>query len=180
MGSTLYTDTGPEWADILLKLLLNIGATPHLADSRGRTPLHACVFSSMASLRDDDDKWNEDTALIFSWNTPHRDRPFLYNVVAELIKRNASLDVQDDDGSTPLDYALDMMDRMELDDEHGEPALAPSWYAWRVTKFTLKAAYECGMCPSDAQKIKLTMRLGLGVVHPDDPLAVQERKRLRG
>lgn len=36
------------------------------------------------------------------------------------------------------------------------------------------------MCPSDAQKIKLTMRLGLDVVHPDDPLAVQERKRLRG
>lgn len=180
MGSTLYTDTGPEWADILPELLLNIGATPHLADSRGRTPLHACVFSSMASLRDDDDKWNEDTALIFSWNTPHRDRPFLYNVVAELIKRNASLDVQDDDGSTPLDYALDMMDRMELDDEHGEPAWAASWYAWRVTKFTLKVAYECGMCPSDAQKIKLTMRLGLDVFHPDDPLAVQERKRLRG
>jgi hypothetical protein len=34
----------------LPKLLLEIGATPHLADSRGRTPLHACVFMELPGI----------------------------------------------------------------------------------------------------------------------------------
>lgn len=166
------------WADKLPELLLNIGATPHLADSRGRTPLHACVFSSLWSLDDDDEKWDDETVLIFSPSIPHRDRPFPYSVIAELVARNGSLDARDDGGRTPLDYALDTWDKMELDDQQPDLAWAASWYAWRVAKFTLKVAYECGMCPSDAQKIKLMMRLGLDVLHPDDPLAVQKRREL--
>lgn len=166
----------PEWADKLPELLLNIGATPHLADSQGRTPLHGCIFSSLSSPYDDDDdeKWDDETAQIFSPSTPNRDRPFPYNVIAELVRRNGSLEAQDHEGRTPLDYALDKLNRIELDDQHGKLMWAASWYAWRVTKFTLKVAYECGMCPSNAQKIKLMMRLGLDVVHPDDPLAAQE------
>lgn len=94
------------------------------------------------------------------------------------MRRNGSLYAQDDEGRTPLDYALDTLDRMEIDDEEPELAWAASWYAWRVAKLTLKVAYEFGMCPSDALKVKLMMRLGRDVVHPDDPLAVQEGKEI--
>lgn len=172
-----HTDT-LEWADTLPELLLNIGANPNLADGQGRTPLHACVFSSLSSLCDNDEKWDDETAQIFSPSTPHRDRPFPYNVIAELVRRNGSLYAQDDEGRTPLDYALDTLDRMEIDDEEPELPWAASWYAWRVTKLTLKVAHEFGMCPSDALKVKLMMRLGRDVVHPDDPLAAQEGKEI--
>ena len=157
----------------LPELLLNIGATPHLADSRGRTPLHACIFASLRVseyVSQCDEEWDAETAEIFSQSTSSRERLFPYNVIAELLLRNGSLDAQDDDGHTPLDYALVEMDRAEHEDERRE---LMSWSAWRVARFTLRLAYQCGMCPSDAVKTRLTERLGQDVLHPEDPLAVK-------
>jgi len=161
-GDTLYT---------LPELLLSIGATPHLADTWGRTPLHACVFLSLSG---DDYVLDEETVLIFDDSIIHQHRPLPFNVIPELLRRRGSLDTLDDEGHTPLDYAADEMDTFEHEDGYQTISPRTPCYARRVTNFTLKVAYEFGMCPTDAVKTRLMARLGRDVLHLDDPLAALE------
>jgi hypothetical protein len=146
------------------KMLLDIGATPSLADNRGRTPLHACVF---VALRCSGAPLAAQEVALSQRPSKYRDYPFPYDVIADLVQRGGSLDAEDEDGNTPLDYALELFLTVARNEERW---LALPRMSLMVVHFTLGMVFRCGRSPSAAVQARLAGRFGEGVLNCKGPL----------
>ncbi|KAK1830644.1 hypothetical protein QBC39DRAFT_105270 [Podospora conica] len=191
--SIMLADRFPTTAAKLPWSLLDMGATPHLADSLGQTPLHWCViialrgtgFGALMSCFDpvegaglDRVRLEEEAVgrILGDWaTTPCRNRPYPFNLVAELLMRGGGLDAKDNEGDTPLDMAVQEMDQWVVDypdEQDVNGILSVPMLIRTVVKFTLRVAYEVGVGPDDAVKARLVARFGREVLHPDDCFGV--------
>lgn len=130
--------------EVLSGLLLNIGASPCQADARGRTPLHACVVVALRQSPRVGRDANNDASL-------GEQQPVM-ETIADLPRRGGSLDTQDEDGNTPLDYTLELT-ALRGYDARRWPLMQET--PTKVVRFTLAGAAQLEMSPSGAVKARL-------------------------